>query len=322
MSGLKLSKTKVWRKSKLPKLPLQPQMPTTKRELYNQERKLSLWSAMTVARSSGLSDKQKSTLRGRMCPSPSYVHLLIESQSQHENFSESTEEIAPLTEEEKKAKLEELRANLAEKRAKQAIIDKEEAKKNEVSTSFTQPSPLPLANASSLQKIRMKSTKEVADLKEQLAHKELQKAAAAKKAEKAADIAAKKRIQEKIAADKEARRLKAEEAKALREGRAAPESSAPAAPAPSTSATTASKPAANHTEARLRLQTAGGTVTKTFPAETTLLEVAMSVQAENGGAEVRSLTMTFPKKTWEGDVDFGLTLKEAGLMPSAVLIVK
>jgi hypothetical protein len=36
-----------------------------------------------------------------------------------------------LTEEEKKAKLEELRAKNAEKKAKQAILDKEEQRKNE-----------------------------------------------------------------------------------------------------------------------------------------------------------------------------------------------
>jgi ribosomal protein L29 len=52
--------------------------------------------------------------------------------SGHTDFSESTEEIAPLTEDEKKQRLEELRKALAEKRAKQAIIDKEEQKKNEV----------------------------------------------------------------------------------------------------------------------------------------------------------------------------------------------
>jgi hypothetical protein len=51
---------------------------------------------------------------------------------EHQNFSESTEEIAPLTEEEKKAKLEELRLKRAEKRARQAQEDKEENKKNEV----------------------------------------------------------------------------------------------------------------------------------------------------------------------------------------------
>jgi hypothetical protein len=53
----------------------------------------------------------------------------------HDQFSESTEEIAPLTEEEKKARLAELKANVAEKRAKQALIDKEEQKKNEVNPS-------------------------------------------------------------------------------------------------------------------------------------------------------------------------------------------
>jgi hypothetical protein len=50
----------------------------------------------------------------------------------HENFSESTEEIPPLTKEEQKQRLEELRNAAAERRAKQALIDKEEAKKNEV----------------------------------------------------------------------------------------------------------------------------------------------------------------------------------------------
>jgi hypothetical protein len=56
------------------------------------------------------------------------------------NFAESTEEIAPLTEEEKKARLEELRQKMAEKRAKQAIIDKEEQKKNEVYLPLSPPS--------------------------------------------------------------------------------------------------------------------------------------------------------------------------------------
>lgn len=53
--------------------------------------------------------------------------------SDHTDFSESTEEIAPLTEEEKKAKLEELRQRLKEKRAGQSVADREEAKRNEVS---------------------------------------------------------------------------------------------------------------------------------------------------------------------------------------------
>lgn len=50
----------------------------------------------------------------------------------HVDFSESTEEIAPLTEEEKKAKLEELRRKLAEKRSGTSEQDRLDKKKNEV----------------------------------------------------------------------------------------------------------------------------------------------------------------------------------------------
>lgn len=167
----------------------------------------------------------------------------------------------------------------------------------------------------SSQKIRMKSTQEVQHIKEELAKKEQIKEAAAKRQEKIADLAVKKRIQEKIAADKEERRLKAERIKAEREGRAIPVETAPAA------TPLANKPPVAHTEARLRLQIPGGNLQKTFPVETTLFEVAQALEAENG-APVQSFTLTYPKKVFEGSVDFGMTLKEAGLVPSAVLIVK
>ena len=125
---------------------------------------------------------------------------------------------------------------------------------------------------------------------------------------------AKKQIKARIEADKAERRRKAEEAKAAREGRAVETTSAPApaaAPAP--------KPKANHTEARLRLQTSGGNLTKTVPAETTLMELAQMVEGEVGQT-VSSFTTTFPKKVYSG-VDMGQTVKEIGLVPSGVLIV-
>lgn len=50
----------------------------------------------------------------------------------HVDFAESTEEIAPLTEAEKKAKLEDLRQKLAQKRAGASEQDKLDQKKNEV----------------------------------------------------------------------------------------------------------------------------------------------------------------------------------------------
>lgn len=55
------------------------------------------------------------------------------SKTQHVDFAESQEEIAPLTEEEKKARLQELRQKLAEKRAGASEQDKVDKKRNEVS---------------------------------------------------------------------------------------------------------------------------------------------------------------------------------------------
>ena len=55
------------------------------------------------------------------------------SKTEHINFAESTEEIAPLTEEEKKAKLEELKRKAAERRAGTSAQEKLEQKRNEVS---------------------------------------------------------------------------------------------------------------------------------------------------------------------------------------------
>lgn len=166
----------------------------------------------------------------------------------------------------------------------------------------------------------MKSTKETQDLKEDLQRKEQIKEAAKKRQERADDLEAKRIIKARIEADKAERKRKADEAKRVREGGAAAPADEPT-PAPSTAAgPSAPRPA--HTEARLRLQTASGNVMKTLPAETTLFEVAQQIEMEQPGVRVTSFTMTFPKKTFENGVDFGQTLKEAGLVPSAVLIVK
>ncbi|KAF4971359.1 hypothetical protein FSARC_1791 [Fusarium sarcochroum] len=223
------------------------------------------------------------------------------TKTEHTDFSESTEEIAPLTADEKKAKLDELRERLQAKKAVQSVKDKEDHKRNE--------------------QIRQKSTKESQEAKEELARKEQIKEAAKKRQEKLDDQEAKKRIRAKIEADKAERRRKAEEAKAAREGRAPQAEAATPAAGGAAAVAAASKPKANHNEARLRLQTDDGNITKTLPAETTLFELAQQLQSETGNA-VSSFTTTFPRKTFQGDVDFSKTLKEAGLVPSSVLIVK
>ncbi|PGH07897.1 hypothetical protein GX51_01607 [Blastomyces parvus] len=221
------------------------------------------------------------------------------SKTEHVDFSESTEEIAPLTEEEKQARLEELRQKLASKKAQMSEQDKIDQKRNE--------------------EIRKKSTKETQDIKEALQKKEQLKEAAKKRREKQEEIEVKARIRARIEADKEERRLRAEREKAEREGRAPPPAAAPAAPVAATAPTT-SKPASAYTESRLRLQTPTGNVMKTFPVDTTLFEVAAAVTQEIG-MEVQSFTQNFPRKVFDAE-SFGETLKELGLIPSASLIVK
>jgi hypothetical protein len=172
------------------------------------------------------------------------------------------------------------------------------------------------------QQIRQKSTKESQDLKEDLARKEQIKEAARKRQEKQDDMEAKKRIKAKIEEDKAERRRKAEEAKAAREGRAPEEPAGTSAPAPAPAAAAAPpKPKADHNTARLRLQTPSGNLMKTLPAETTLFELAQMVQAETG-LSVTSFATTFPRQTFTGDIDMSKTLKEAGFVPSSVLIVQ
>lgn len=125
------------------------------------------------------------------------------TKSGHSDFSESTEELKPLTAEEKTARLAELRERMQAKKALQAEQDKKDAKRNE--------------------QISRKKTKESEDIKEQLRAKEQIKDAEKKKRERLDDIEAKKRIQARIAADKEERRLKAEQEKAVRAGQALPQ---------------------------------------------------------------------------------------------------
>lgn len=122
-------------------------------------------------------------------------------------------------------------------------------------------------------------------------------------------------MQAKIEADRQARREKAEAEKAARAGVTAPQAAAPPASGPSKPSTSSTA-----TQARLRLQTPTGSIQKTFPVEATLFEVAHAI-AEETGMTVSSFTQNFPKKTFD-TTDFGMTLKEAGMAPSAALIVR
>ncbi|KAF3938385.1 hypothetical protein ABW19_dt0210087 [Dactylella cylindrospora] len=219
--------------------------------------------------------------------------------TEHQNFDESTEEVKPLTEEEKKQKLEELKLRLAEKRKAQAAESTMDAKKNEA--------------------IRRKRDQESEKMKEELRKKEQLRDIERRKQEKIEDARARARIKEEIAATQQARRDAAAKAKAQREGMLASEPSGSAS-----TSSSAGKPPVSHAEARLRFQIPGRPpVTKVFPSDATLFEVASSLAQETGTA-INSFTTTFPpRKTYQltEPLDSSKTLKEANLTPSASLLV-
>ncbi|GAB5587072.1 hypothetical protein Unana1_01972 [Umbelopsis nana] len=211
----------------------------------------------------------------------------------HQNFSESTEAIKPLTEEEKKEKLAELKARLAEKRALRQMQEKEEQKSNE--------------------KIRRKTGQELTLAKEKLEEEQLKKAFEAKKKEKEADRIAKAKIKAQIEADKKERAAKRDASKQAAQAQASAMAAEAAQP----------KVKKEYTDARLQIRLPGrAPITQVFPATNQLENVAQFLR-DNGHAQSFTLATPFPRKTFQAE-DYSKTLKELGssdLVPSAVLVL-
>ena len=212
------------------------------------------------------------------------------TRTQHQNFKQSTEEIKPLTDDEKKAKLEELQRKLREKRAAQAAEDETATLKSE--------------------KTRRLTTKEVEEAKRKHEEAEMAKILKEKLREKEEDAKAKAKIREQIAADKAARA-------AERSGQMDVTPVVPvAAPQP------AAVPAAQATYTTCKLQIrllAGAPVTNTFSPDQTIDDVFKFVRDKAGYNWPFWLKMTRPDRTFvPGDAT---TLSAAGLVPSAVLFV-
>ncbi|WVF71151.1 hypothetical protein IAT40_005949 [Kwoniella sp. CBS 6097] len=221
--------------------------------------------------------------------------------SGHDQFEESTEEIKPLTEEEKKAKLAELRAKLAEKRAAQAKEDTASNKANEA--------------------LRRKAGQDAGKIKEDMQAKEMAKEAERKRREKLEDQRARAAIKAQIEADKRERAEKAAQEKALRDGGAAAQQAAavPASVAkPASGVSSSENP---QTRLQVRLSVGGQPLTRTFPSDNTLVDVAEWVASENLNYSVDTVTFasTFPRKTYSRE-EMSKTLKANGLTPSAVLM--
>ncbi|KAH8991725.1 ubiquitin-related domain-containing protein [Lactarius akahatsu] len=222
--------------------------------------------------------------------------------SGHDQFEESTEEIKPLTEEEKQQKLLELREKMNEKRAKKAAEDAKEAKANEL--------------------IRRKAGKEASQIKEDLKNKQILKDLEAKRREKEDDKKALAAIKAQIEADKRQRAQKAAQEKALRDG-AAPPTDAAGSSAPSAAPAPTSVPGREFKDTRLQIRLASGgqPLTTTLPSDSTLREVAEFVAGQTLTVDVDTVTFTqqFPRKQFSAS-DFSRSLRDLGLTPSAVLI--
>ncbi|KAI9090285.1 ubiquitin-related domain-containing protein [Phlyctochytrium arcticum] len=212
----------------------------------------------------------------------------------HQNFSESTQVIKPLTEEEKKAKLADLQARLIARKEEKRRLEIEEAKGRE--------------------KIRRATGKEMTEMKEQLEEKEMAKALQAKKKEKEDEKRAKDKIRLQIEEDKKERARQAEEKKRIAQGLAA-------TPAPAAKPVAAPVVNKNYDETRLQIRLpTGAPITHTFAASDKLSAVYDHLAQAHPGNTFK-LMQTFPRKVLDGP-DRAKTLKELNLVPSAALMAQ
>lgn len=108
------------------------------------------------------------------------------AKSGHSNFSESTEEKKPLTDEERKEQLARLEDKLRQKRAEREAQEKQDALDRE--------------------KMRIRSGKDMADAQRRVEEQEMKKIVEQRKREKQEDRLARDKIRAQIEADKAARR--------------------------------------------------------------------------------------------------------------------
>ncbi|XP_026847288.1 UBX domain-containing protein 1 [Drosophila persimilis] len=211
----------------------------------------------------------------------------------HSNFSESTEEKKPLTEEEKRLQL-----AVIEEKLKQKRIEREEREK---------------VDALERERNRIRSGKDMTEAKRRMEEIEMKKIVDQRKREKEEEKVARDRVRAQIEADKAARKA--------RENKETPNKE----PAPSVSSTTVSSPTGvkspprDYTETRIqvRLQD-GSTLTETFNVKEQLSAVRVFIQVKTGIETPFSLMTTFPRKLY-AEEDYEKPLEVLGLVPSAVI---
>jgi len=204
------------------------------------------------------------------------------SKSGHENFSESTESIKPLTDEERIQKAADLRDRIRAARAKKDELEKQENIEKE--------------------KKRRDEGKKMLETREKQKDMEMRAIADERKRVKLEDKEAKDKILEQIRLDKEAR-------KARLTGEKVPEA-VPVKVAP--------PPKVDYSQAMIQVRLLNGQCVKnTFGAGEPLSAVRLWLQLNHQPGPFNLMT-PFPRKTFTGD-DYDAPLKELGLLPSASL---
>lgn len=219
------------------------------------------------------------------------------AKSGHSNFSESTEEKKPLTEEEKKEQLAKIEEKMRQKR-----LEREEKEKLE---------------ALDREKTRIRSGKEMLEAKARMEEQEMKKLVEQRKREKLEEKMARERVRAQIESDKAARRAKAEGQSASAVVSTPPQTNVQPSPVGTTSNTPK-----NYKTTRIQVRLLNGsTLTETFEAKEQLAAIRLFIQLKTGETATPFGLMTnFPKKVFS-DQDYEKPLEELGLVPSAVLIV-
>ncbi|GIY10036.1 UBX domain-containing protein 1 [Caerostris darwini] len=211
----------------------------------------------------------------------------------HQSFSESSEEIKPLTEEEKKEQLKKLESIIKQRRALKAEQEKKEALEKEIS--------------------RRKTGQELTHVRQKMQEEELKQLAEQKRREKLEAKEARQRVLEQIERDKQARREKF--------GMSNPN---PPVTSPSAPPKEIVPPAPSQTYSECRIQvrlTNGECLTHSFSPNEQLAAVRLYVEINRtDGSAPFALMTNFPKKVFS-DEDMNTPLNSLGLVPSAVLIV-
>jgi len=217
------------------------------------------------------------------------------AKTNHSQFSESTEEKRPLSEEEKKEQLRKIEELMKQKRKEREEKEKAEQIERE--------------------KKRIQSGKELTEIKKRIEEQEIKKLAEERRREKEEEKRARQKVKEQIEQDKLARKMKAAGSTAQQ---------LPVSPPTAQAATATPAAPKEYKETRIQIRlTNGSALTQSFGVKEQLAAVRLFIKMnrtdQTDGADFR-LQTNFPKKVFTEE-DYEKPLDVLGLVPSAVLIL-